>query len=310
MESKNKLTFFINPVAGRGNWDKAKKQIDRYCLKNNLDPEYYFTGDPAKIKQVIEKKEKEKVPVIFAVGGDGTINMIARHMIGRDLALGILPLGSGNGLARHLKIPGKISKSVRLIDNHRFLEMDHIRINGEAFFTTAGVGFDAEVSRKFSEAPNRGLSGYIYSFFQVIKNYKFTEVNLRINGGTESYSAFVLAFANASQYGNSAYIAPGACITDGKFETVIVRPFAFLLTPVLIFRLFTGSLNKSKYVKTLSCAEILAVQKTPGHLHFDGEVGEHNGEIHVRIGEGKLKILVPLRFKEKTPGLQTQEILK
>ncbi|NOY38293.1 MAG: hypothetical protein GXO83_12065 [Chlorobi bacterium] len=307
MKTIRTITFFINPMAGRGNWVRAKKVIDRYCLSKGYEPEYFFTGDTDKIKLILEEKERQGVPFVFVVGGDGTINELARHMIGRKMALGILPMGSGNGLAGHLGISTRISRSVRLIGQHNSLVINYARINDAAFFTIAGIGFDAEVSQQFSTAPQRGFSGYIQSFFKVIGRYKPIEFTIKTNGNEKKYQAFVLAFANASQYGNSAYIAPMACITDGWCDMVIVRPFSLFATPFLVIRLFTKTLHKSKYVDTVRCHEAMVESPRPGYLHFDGEVGSHNGKIHVKIGDEKLKVLVPLRFQGNTVKIRARE---
>lgn len=293
MTNNKKLTFFINPVAGKGNWNKTKRYIDRFCLNTGYEPEYYFTGDPGKIQAVINEMERRQIPLVFAVGGDGTVNELARHLIGRELVLGILPMGSGNGLARHLKIPVHISRSIRMIRYHRIIEMDYALINDKPFFTTAGMGFDAEVSRRFSMNKNRGLSGYIRAFIKVILGYKPYSISLRIDGSSRSRKVFLLAFANASQYGNAACIAPEASVTDGKFDLVIIRPFMIPAIPFLIVRLFTGTLHKSRFVESVKCSEAVAAQDGSGVFHFDGEVGDHSGQVHVRMAPEKLRVLIP-----------------
>jgi len=294
---EKRYTFFINPVSGRGDWYRIMKRIRNYCRKNGCIPEFYFTGDDEKIREVLDRKEREGAKVVFAVGGDGTINQMARLMVGRDLVLGIVPAGSGNGLAGHLGIPRHPRKALQVLEDPQIEEMDYARINGIPFFTTAGVGFDAEVTRHFNQGPRRGLIGYVESILKVVQRYKPEKYEIEYDGKKKVVNAFLVTFANASEYGNGAFIAPEADTSDGYLDVSVLKPFPVTAVPGLLIRLFTKRINRSKYVETLRVRNLRVVKDRPGSLHFDGEGHSHDGEIEVSTIPRKLKVLT--RKKKK-----------
>ena len=284
-------TFFVNPVSGRGDWYRQVKRIRSFCRRNGCRSEFYFTGDDGKIRQVLDRKEKEGAQVIFVVGGDGTINQMARLMVGRDLVMGIIPAGSGNGLAGHLGIPRQTRRALSVLKNPRVEEMDYASINGIPYFTTAGVGFDAEVTKHFNNGPRRGLIGYIESVLKVVQKYKPETYKLKYDGQEKVVNAFLVTFANASEYGNGAYIAPDADTSDGYLDVSVLKPFPVTAVPGLLIRLFTKKIHHSKYVETLRVRNLKVVKEQPGSIHFDGEGHSHDGEIEVNTIPRKLKVM-------------------
>jgi len=284
-------TFFINPVSGRGDWYRMVKRIRSYCRKNGCVPEFYFTGDDEKIREVLDRKEREGARVVFAVGGDGTINQMARLMVGRDLVLGIVPAGSGNGLAGHLGIPRHPRKALRVLKDPHIQEMDYARINGIPFFTTAGVGFDAEVTKQFNNGPRRGLIGYIESILKVVQRYKPETYEIEYDGKKKVVNAFLVTFANASEYGNGAFIAPEADTSDGYLDVSVLKPFPLTAVPGLLVRLFTRKIHRSKYVETLRVRSLRVRKGEPGSIHFDGEGHSHDGRIEVDTVPRQLKVM-------------------
>ncbi len=284
-------TFFINPVSGRGDWYRMVRRIRNFCRRNDCTPEFYFTGDDERIRCVLDRKEKEGAHVIFVVGGDGTINQMARLMVGRDLVMGIIPAGSGNGLAGHLGIPKQTRRALSVLKDHTVEEMDYASINGIPFFTTAGVGFDAEVTKHFNQGPRRGLIGYIESILKVVQKYKPETYKLEYDGKERVVNAFLVTFANASEYGNGAYIAPDADTSDGYLDVSVLKPFPVTAVPGLLIRLFTKKINRSKYIETIRVRDLKVVKEEPGSIHFDGEGYSHNGEIEVSTIPRKLKVM-------------------
>ncbi len=291
VEKEQKFTFFINPISGKGSWYKTVKIIRNFCLHNGYGAEFYFTGDDDKIRKILEEKEKEGMQVVFAVGGDGTVNQLARLLVDRNMILGIIPRGSGNGLAGHLKISKHPKKALEMIKNARVEEIDYAHINGIPFFTTAGVGFDAEVTRQFNQRSRRGLIGYMEAILKVVQNYKSDTYTINYDGKQKVVNAFLLTFANASEYGNGAYIAPDADTSDGLIDVCLMKPFPLTAVPGLVIRLFTKRITKSKYMETIRCQNFTVKNKKPGNLHFDGEGYTHNGSIHVSSSPRSLKVL-------------------
>ncbi len=291
-------TFFVNPVSGRGGWYRLVKRIRSFCFRNGCIPEFYFTGDDDKIREVLDQKEKEGAHVIFAVGGDGTVNQMARLLVGRDLVLGIIPAGSGNGLAGHLGIPRQPRKALSVLKDPQVTTMDYASINGIPFFTTAGVGFDAEVTQRFNKGQRRGLLGYIESILKVVQNYKSETYKLEYDGQEKVVNAFLVTFANASEYGAGAYIAPDADTSDGYLDVSVLKPFPLTAVPGLVLRLFTKKIHRSKYVETLRVRNLRVIKDRPGNIHFDGEGHSHNGEIEINTIPRKLKVMTRRSAKE------------
>jgi diacylglycerol kinase family enzyme len=169
--------------------------------------------------------------------------------------------------------------------------MDYASINGIPFFTTAGVGFDAEVTREFNSGSRRGMLGYIESILKVVQNYKPEKYELEYDGKKRVINAFLVTFANASEYGNGAYIAPDADTSDGYLDVSVLKPFPVTAVPGLLIRLFTKKIHRSKYVETLRVRNLKVVKEQPGSLHFDGEGHSHDGEIEVSSIPRQLKVM-------------------
>ncbi len=290
-KEQQRYTFFINPVSGHGSWYRTVRIIRNFCRRNDCVPEFYFTGDDEKIRSILDEKEREGVKVVFAVGGDGTVNQMARLLVGREMILGIIPTGSGNGLAGHLRIPRQPRRALEMIRKSRVQEIDYAHINGIPFFTTAGVGFDAEVTQQFNRRARRGLMGYLEAILKVVQKYKPDVYSIEYDGKQKIVNAFLLTFANASEYGNGAYIAPDADTSDGMIDVCLLKPFPATAVPGLVLRLFTKRFTKSKYVETFRARNLTVWKGKPGSLHFDGEGDAHNGSVQVSSFPRRLKVL-------------------
>lgn len=160
---------------------------------------------------------------VLACGGDGTVNEVASGLCGSDVVLGVIPLGSGNGLARHIGVPMTIRGAMRVVAEDRVLDADYATANGRPFFCTFGVGFDAEVTEKFNTRPGRGLNNYIRTAMEEYFKYKAETYTIIANGHRITEEALLVAVCNASQYGNNAYIAPHASIKDGLLDVTVVH---------------------------------------------------------------------------------------
>lgn len=290
-KAQQRYTFFINPVSGRGSWYRMVRTIRDFCSHNQCIPEFYFTGDDEKIRMILDQKEKEGIKVVFAVGGDGTVNQLARLLVGKEMILGIIPAGSGNGLAGHLRIPKHPKKALEVINKARIQEIDYAQINGIPFFTTAGVGFDAEVTHNFNQRARRGLIGYLEAILKAVQKYKSDVYAIEYDGKHKVVNAFLVTFANASEYGNGAYIAPDADTSDGMIDVCLLKPFPATAVPGLVLRLFTKKFNRSKYVETIRARNLTVWKGKPGNIHFDGEGDTHNGSVKVSSVPKSLKVL-------------------
>src|SRR5208283_3527302 len=182
--------------------------IEKRIDSSQFDPEYFFTKCPGHATELTKQLVDMNYGRIVAVGGDGTVNEVAKALVDTPTVLGIIPSGSGNGLARFLKIPMRIEDSVYLQNVGKILSIDYGRINNEPFFCTCGVGFDAHIGNKFAKSANRGFFSYVKETYHAYFHYKPLKYTIKIDGEKIKTRAFLITVANAGQYGNDAYISP------------------------------------------------------------------------------------------------------
>lgn len=233
---------------------------------------------------------------VIAVGGDGTVNEVANGLIGTATALGIIPVGSGNGLARHLNIPVNVRQSIHVLNSSEIIQIDYGLVNDHPFFCTCGTGFDAYVSTEFAKSKNRGVVTYIEKMIKGYFNYKSQNYVLEGPGIEMKDKAFVITFANASQWGNNAYIAPQASVQDGMMDISIMSNFPTIAIPSIALQLFTKTIDKDLFVTTLRTNQITLYRDEPGPFHFDGEPYEEGKEVKISIVQDGLNVLVKKRF--------------
>lgn len=232
--------------------------------------------------------------VVVAIGGDGTINEVGRGLLGTTAAMGIVPQGSGNGLARHLEVPLSVPAALKRLRAPTFSRIDVGHINGRPFFCTAGLGFDAHVSQHFALAGTRGLLTYMRVALREYGRYRPVAVRARLHGQTHGLSSdcYVMAFANASQYGNNAYIAPRADLRDGLLDVCMIDALPAFRAVRVSLGLALGNLpstNAADYYQT-NYATVKAA--APLGYHADGEYLGHAREFEVSLSPGALEVAV------------------
>ena len=273
--------------------------------KEMLEVKTQYAGHAEKIAAAAAK---EKVDIVVAIGGDGTINEIGRALIHTDTALGIIPCGSGNGLARHLQIPLEPKAAIDIINESSVACIDYGKINNIPFFCTCGVGFDAFVSLKFADSGKRGLLTYLENTLHESLSYKPETYEIENEEGTVKYKAFLIACGNASQYGNNAYIAPQASLTDGLMDVTILEPFTVLDVPSLSFQLFNKTIDQNSRIKTFRTKKIKIHRSKPGVMHYDGDPIMGGKDIEVELIPHGLNIIVSDKKKENEPFSLLQQI--
>ncbi|MFC2104896.1 diacylglycerol/lipid kinase family protein [Bacteroidota bacterium] len=289
---KDKILFVVNPISGNKPKEYITELIEQKFDENHYKTKIIFTrfaGDAIKIVKQYTQKGYKKV---VAVGGDGTVNEVASAIVETNAVLGIVPFGSGNGLARHLKIPLKPQKALDLIKAGNQIKIDYGKINDQKFFCTTGIGFDAHIGHLFSKMEGRGFSNYIKATVSEFRRYQPKRYEISMNGTTIMRDAFLITFANASQYGNNAHIAPKADIQDGKLEVAIMRSFPLITAPGIGARLFLKNIDKSVYLETYKCNNIIVKRKSPDVVHFDGEPGEMGEILNIKVIPEGLNIFV------------------
>ena len=286
-----KIVFILNPISGTHSKKEIPETIDRTLDHELYDSEIRLTEYAGHASEIAKECASEGVDIVVAIGGDGTVNEVARSLVHTQTALGIIPCGSGNGLARHLCLPLDIKKAIQIINACQIEAFDYGVINDLPFFCTCGMGFDAFISLKFAEAGKRGPVTYLENVLKEGLVYRPETYEVEDESGTKKYKAFLIACANASQYGNNAYIAPGATMKDGEMDVVIMEPFDVLDAPQIAADLFMKTFGNNSKIKTFRAKQIHIHRKGPGAIHFDGDPIMTDADIDVHIEHNGIKIV-------------------
>jgi diacylglycerol kinase (ATP) len=297
MTRNERILIILNPSSGVLAKDtaasfifrKLRKHFNTVCLVNSNSPSHGYD---------LTRQLMEQFDIITAFGGDGTINSIASALVGTDKTLGILPGGSGNGLARNLDIPISWKQAIDVLINGTDSYMDAGKINDRLFFNIAGIGFDALVTKKFNlESSRRGVASYVYYSLKEYFEYPSFQVRIQTGESTIDEEIFILAFANFRQYGSKAIIAPFASPTDNLLDMCIVNKFSLLKESLYISNLFKGTIHKFPSYKTFKFirCEITSL-RGPIPYHFDGEYGgEDLTHYTVEVIPSCIKIKIPIK---------------
>jgi len=286
-----KLQFVINPISGGKSKQKVIELIEQKLPKDQFEVTVRFTERENHATELALKAVEEGMDCVIAVGGDGTINEVAQALVGTQTALGIIPYGSGNGLARHLEVFLSPEKAIENLKRFNKIAIDTCFINEKPFFCTSGVGFDAYVSSLFAQAGKRGFKTYVKSTLKAFFGYKPEKYILQTDEGKIELQAFSITFANASQYGNNAYIAPHANIQDGYIDVCILKPFPKWKMPLLGIGLFLKQLPKLRYYQSFRVKSVFLTRETGGAVHIDGENLSLGTELKVSIQPKSLYVI-------------------
>lgn len=283
-----KVRLIINPISGTRN----KAGLDR-LVAESLSPlgwevETVYTKGHGDATRLALSAVEKGCGIVLAAGGDGTINETAAALCGTGVVLGILPCGSGNGLARHLGIPIDIREGLKVILENHPEDIDYATVNDNKFFCTFGVGFDAAVSAAFARKKTRGKLTYIQSTFETYASYEPEYYTISANGKKLTERAFLVAVCNASQYGNNAYIAPRATMTDGLLDITIIHAGNPLSTMLVGVDMLTGYTYRNALVDTIRVSSATIERKHPGPAHIDGEPVALGETLEVRCHPGQL----------------------
>lgn len=285
-----KTLFLVNPRSG------AKRRYDISTLIHENAGEGYevrLCERKEDLDAVIDEAEREGFDVVYAVGGDGTVHEIAKRLIGRSPALGILPIGSGNGFARHINLPMEPRASLRACGQLRIVTIDTGVVNGIPFLGTMGIGFDALIADRFASSNVRGFTTYAKIGLREFFRYRSEEYELTIDGEPLHRRTFTIAIANSSQYGNDARIAPHASVTDGLLDVVLLDDVSFLGALALFPRLMRGTIDRSPRVTTLRGRHIEIRRYASGPAHLDGEPFTFPELLIIDVKPASLRVLLP-----------------
>lgn len=291
-----KALLIVNPKSGTSasSKDSIVELARKVLPEAGYDLEVVYTERRGHASELASAASAAGVATVIAAGGDGTVNETARALCYTDTAMGIIPCGSGNGLARHLNISMKPENALRTITDGRTELIDFCTANGEPFFCTFGMGFDAAVSDRFASRPDRrGLRNYVRAAVEVFLRYKSQEYTIFTPEETLTQRAFIVACCNASQYGNDAFIAPRASLTDGLLDITIIHRGTWLSHALSGLQIMTGSLGESARVRQIKAPEIHISRPIAGPAHLDGEVARLGKEIDVKCNHKALRVFTP-----------------
>lgn len=287
-----KVFLIINKFAGH----KRKHTDEVYQMVSGLQSadielEYAYTNHRGHASELAHQAAQKGFDLIVAVGGDGTVNETARSLAGSGVTLGIIPRGSGNGLARELGIPMSLRKSVDSLVTGKPKIIDVCAVNEQLFLCTSGIGFDAQVADRMAKAHKRGFKRYVEFTIAESLAFKPFGVKLEIDGKLIEKKVFLVTFANARQFGNNAFIAPGADISDGLIDVVVVNPFPKIWLPVFGLGLFAGYIPRLPFVEVYKARRVVLHHADTSIYHFDGEPGKIEYPAEITVRPVKLSVL-------------------
>ena len=287
-----KICFIVNPVSGLGRQKVIEKLVAEKLDHTQFEHRIAYTQAAKHAIELARMAAEERFDIVVAVGGDGSVNETATGLVGTGTAMAIVPTGSGNGLARHLRIPLDLVKAIGVINTGKVAVIDSVQLNGHVFVNVAGIGFDAHIGWEFAKFGKRGFSSYLKIISRELPGYKAQQYELIADGRALTKKAFLISFANGSQWGNNAYIAPMADCTDGLIDIAILKKFNLLRGISLGYRLFRKTAHLSAALETIKAREVLV--KQPGTIaHIDGEPIETGHELRIRVNPLSLNVIIP-----------------
>ena len=282
-----RIRFIINPISGTG----KQKGIEKYITKHLKGFEVIYTQKAGDATSISKKAANEQIDAVIAVGGDGTVNECLKGLVNTNTALGVIPCGSGNGFAYHIGMERNIEKAIQQLKDTQIKIIDSCIVNGAPFVNVSGIGFDAHIANIFLNLKERGFLNYIKLVLREL-GYKAKKYTISYNNIERKITAYMISFANASQYGNDAKISPMSDFNDGLIDFVIVKDFPKWKIPIFLYQLLTSKIHLSKHVEIIQCNKMTI---TAGNtlIHLDGEPISVTNPIEVNLIPKSLKILIP-----------------
>lgn len=297
----SRTMLIINPISGTNHKDGLADAVKEKLAPLGFEVDVRYTTGSGDATRLAREAAARGYGSVLAAGGDGTINETASALCDTQVAMAIIPAGSGNGLARHVGIPIDPILSLDVIAQRNIQAVDYGTVNDRPFFVTMGLGFDAAVSHRFARQSRRGLMMYVKSAIEEYVKYAPEVYTIECGGELITEQAFIIAVANASQYGNNAYIAPRASITDGLLDVTIIHSGDPLSTACMGFDMMTGYLNRNVSVHTMRVPSLTIYRSTPGPGHIDGEPIDMGQRLDIKCHPGALQLYTPEHKAPFTP---------
>jgi YegS/Rv2252/BmrU family lipid kinase len=290
-----KVLFVINPISGGNAKEACKQTVEAWWQQHGIHGQWMETSGEQDLEQLEALIKTQAPDTVVACGGDGTVNLVARALLGTSIHMGILPVGSANGLATELCIPENVPEALDVLLHAQPFSMDGLLINGKHYaFHLADVGYNARLIQEFESEKVRGKRAYARSFLKVARNRPLAKLTISTDEKTFSKRSVMATFANARQYGTGAIVNPEGRLDDGQFELCLFLPWPrwYLLWMSVLF--FIGQIDKSRYVKIIRCRSLKVETDRPMPLQIDGELAGEQRSISVEISPDKVQVLSPM----------------
>jgi len=289
-----KVRFIFNPHSGSNRRNPIlRDRAAEFLAHTGWDGRVVSTERPRHATELARAAVDDGCELVVAIGGDGTMNEVASALVNTPAAFGLIPCGSGNGLGRHLGIPQAGHGAFRALRDGRIEVIDAGKVNSHLFFCAAGAGFEALIASRFALLKSRGFAGYLRESAKAWWTYQPEHYTIHHERGTDSVEAFTLAIANSSQYGNNAYIAPDASVSDGMLDVVSVPNVNVFRAVPMVVRLFHGSINRVPEVRHFQGNRFVIERARAGWMHTDGEPRAETARIEVSVLPRSLRVMVP-----------------
>jgi YegS/Rv2252/BmrU family lipid kinase len=284
--NNNKTIFLLNPNAGTSGISSLVKQLEKF--RNEFD---YSSFSNIEEFRSFMKSGKDNYDTFIAVGGDGTVNSLASELIDSGKIIGAFPLGSGNGFAREMGFRKNFRSIVEDIRRKQSFEIDVLFINDTPSINVSGIGIDSLVAHEFHNLNRRGFWNYGVTVLRVLHRIRPFNVSISLGSNKIEDRFFMVSVANTRQFGNNALLAPMALPDDGKFNLVILKPFPKILSPWFVFKMLTGTLKDSKYIKYIESEDQVIIRSEENRVHVDGDPVIIKDVIVVSIKKNALRVL-------------------
>ena len=300
MERLLSILFVLNPISGDIDKRVLEVTVRRICADHGRQAHFWHTTGEQDVDRLTQYVATHAYDAVFAAGGDGTVKLVGEALLGTDTLLGILPLGSGNGLSKDLGIPQEVEPALSLIWHHAVRTIDTLRVGGHLTVHLADLGFNALVVKRFAEGNVRGPGAYVRIALAEYAAYEPQRYRIETDRETVECTAFMLTIANANTFGSNVVINPNRPLDDGAFELCLITPFPASAAPALLYCLYTSGFDASTYTRRLSCHR--ATITLPGAAsvlaQVDGESVELPAPITIEINPRSLRVLTPVQELE------------
>src|SRR5688572_21004086 len=287
------ILFVINPISGDIGKAEVVAEIEEFCANEKIHATFFNTSGDNDLLRLKDELRTLRYDSVVAVGGDGTVHLAGSALINTELPLGILPMGSGNGLSKDTGIPQELSEALKVLTDYTIKAIDTLSVNNEICVHITDLGFNALVVKLFSEGESRGPTSYAFVALQQYLTFEPHKYKIETDNGNFTGEAFMLTVTNANAFGSNAAINPSGIIDDGKFEICIIEPFPKTAGLELLYHLYNNTIGSSIYSKIIRCQRATIFNLEKDVTHIDGEPIELGEKIDIKVLPKSLKIIVP-----------------